>query len=207
MDIKENVSQNLIKYRKAIGITQAELAEKLNYSDKAVSKWERAESVPDIYILHQIAELFGISVDTLISPPKEEKPSFVKQVGKIRFMKGVLATALVWLISIVCFVLFELIIPVFSNTWLLFIYAIPITLLILFILTSVWGKNLWNMIFVSLFFWMLLVSIYLSLIVYMPNVPEKYWEIFIIGIPIQVLVIMYFYYNKIKAKLTKHKHQ
>ena len=41
MDIKLNLAENLVKYRKHFNLTQAELAEKLNYSDKAVSKWER----------------------------------------------------------------------------------------------------------------------------------------------------------------------
>ena len=74
MDIKENLSQNLIKFRKASGLTQIELAEKLNYSDKAVSKWERGESIPDLSVLKNIADLYGVTIDTLISPPSHKKP-------------------------------------------------------------------------------------------------------------------------------------
>lgn len=206
MDIKENIAQNIIKYRKALKITQAELAEKLNYSDKAVSKWERAESVPDVYVLHQIALIFGITVDTLISPPKEEKPSILKQIGKIRFTKGVISTAIVWLIAIIGFVFLDAILPVFSATWLLFIYAITNTFLILFIMTSVWGKTFWNMIFVSIFCWMLLTSIYLTLKIYLPNPPEKLWELLLIGVPLQIILVTIFYYAEIRAKLKKLKH-
>ena len=72
-DVKDCFAQNLIKYRKAMNLTQAELAEKLNYSDKAVSKWERAESVPDIYTIKSIADFFGSKVDVLISEPKPEQ--------------------------------------------------------------------------------------------------------------------------------------
>ena len=61
MDIKENFAANLSRYRKAMGITQAELAEKINYSDKAVSKWERGESLPDLVVVKTIADLFGVS--------------------------------------------------------------------------------------------------------------------------------------------------
>ena len=58
--IKENIAKNLIKYRKAHNLTQIQLAEKLNYSDKSISKWERQESIPDLVILSNIAKLYGI---------------------------------------------------------------------------------------------------------------------------------------------------
>ncbi len=206
MDIKENIALNIIKYRKELKITQAELAEKLNYSDKAVSKWERAESVPDVYVLHQISSIFGITIDTLISPPKEEKPSVLKQIGKIRFTKGVISTAIVWFIAIVGFFFLDAIIPVSFESWLLFIYAIAITFLILFIMTSVWGKTFWNMIFVSIFCWMLIVSIYLTLKIYLPSPPEKLWEVLLIGVPLQIVLVTIFYYTDIKSRLEKLKH-
>ena len=75
MDIKENLAKNLTLYRKACGLTQAELAQKLDYSDKAVSKWERGESVPDLYILKKLADFYGVTIDALISePPKSILP-------------------------------------------------------------------------------------------------------------------------------------
>lgn len=206
MDIKENIAKNLIKYRKALKITQAELAEKLNYSDKAVSKWERAESIPDVYVLHQIALIFGITIDTLISPPKEEKPSILKQIGKIRFTKGVICTALVWLIAIIGFVFLDAITPVLFETWLLFLYALTITFLILFIMTSVWGKTFWNMIFVSIFCWMLIVSTYITLKILLPAPPEKLWELLLIGVPLQIVLVTIFYYTEIRSRLKKLKH-
>jgi len=66
-ELKIVFASNLIKLRTRAGMTQAELGEKLHYSDKSVSKWERGESVPDAYVLKCIAELFGVSVDYLIS--------------------------------------------------------------------------------------------------------------------------------------------
>lgn len=203
MDIKENVALNLIKYRKALSLTQLELAEKLNYSDKAVSKWERAESVPDIYVLQKIADLFGISVDTLISPPREEKPSILKQIGRIRLIKGFASAVGVWLIAIIGFFFLEVLFPVFNDTWLLFIYAVPITLAILLILATVWKKNFWYMIFHSLFWWTLILSVFLSLNVFLANPPSKLWEIFLLGIPLQFLIIFSFLYKSERKK--KHK--
>ena len=67
-NLKSIITSNLIKYRKQAGLTQAQLASKLGYSDKTVSKWEREEGVPDIYILKDIADLYGITVNDLISP-------------------------------------------------------------------------------------------------------------------------------------------
>ena len=52
--LKSQIGANLSAYRKRAGMTQAGLAEKLNYSDKAISKWERGESVPDVLILCQL---------------------------------------------------------------------------------------------------------------------------------------------------------
>ena len=52
-------ASNIIKLRTEAGLTQAELGEKLNYSDKTISKWERGEAIPDAYVLTQMAEIFG----------------------------------------------------------------------------------------------------------------------------------------------------
>lgn len=206
MDIKDNVAKNLIKYRKALDLTQADLAAKLNYSDKAVSKWERAESVPDIFILNQIADLFGITVDALISPPKEEKPSIVKQIGRKRLIIGLMAAGLVWLVAILCYTMLELIIPSVNNvwkTWLALIYAIPITFFIMLILTSVWGKSITNMIVTSLFVWTLILSIFLTLNTVLSAPPAGLWQIFLIGIPLQALTIFLFCYKKINNNSNK----
>ena len=53
--IKQNFARNLLAYRKARGLTQSQLAEKLNYSDKSISKWERGDVLPDIVTISMIA--------------------------------------------------------------------------------------------------------------------------------------------------------
>ena len=68
--LRKTVAKNIAQYRKAHHDTQLDLATKLNYSDKSVSKWERGESLPDVYILSQIAELYGVSVDFLLGLPE-----------------------------------------------------------------------------------------------------------------------------------------
>ena len=69
--LKSLLGANIVAYRKRSGLTQAKLAEQLNYSDKAVSKWERGESMPDVLTLVQLAELFDTTVDELLRDPNE----------------------------------------------------------------------------------------------------------------------------------------
>ena len=74
--IKGQIGANIAERRKAAGMTQAGLAEKINYSDKAVSKWERGESVPDVLTMMQLAQLFGVTVNDLLqSPAKANIPA------------------------------------------------------------------------------------------------------------------------------------
>lgn len=63
--VKKSFAQRLTALRKNASMTQIQLAESLNYSDKAVSKWERAESIPDAYTLIKIAKLFDVPLDAL----------------------------------------------------------------------------------------------------------------------------------------------
>ena len=117
--LRRTISKNIAAYRKAHKDTQAGLAEKLNYSDKSVSKWERGESVPDIYILTQIADLYGITVSNLIGevePPKASKPTY-------HMFILLLSVSLVFAIAAVLFSAF-LIAEVPFRAWLFFVYAV-----------------------------------------------------------------------------------
>lgn len=199
MDIKENLAENLVRYRKSFNLTQAELAEKLNYSDKAVSKWERGESFPDLYVLKQIADFYGVTIDTLISEPKEpQKPFLEKIIEKKRTIISLCAIGLVWLVAICCYAFIHIIIPSIEHTWLSFIYAIFVTSIVLLVLTSVWKKKITTAIIISVLVWSAILSVYLTLLVSLVTVPTNLWEIFLIGIPLQVLVVFWSIYRKIK---------
>ena len=195
MDIKENLAKNLIAYRKAENLTQAELAEKLNYSDKAVSKWERGESVPDLYVLKQIADFYGIKIDTLISEPKKHRPQSARSISKKRAVICLCATGLVWLVAILFFATIQMVVPWITRSWLSFIYAIPITLIILLILTAVWKKRWTNTVIISLLLWSSLLAIFLTLLYLLPSPPKTLWMIFLIGVPAQALVIFWYMYR------------
>ena len=64
--LKNRIAKNLTFYRENAGQTQLELAEKLNYSDKSISKWERGEGIPGVFVLTQIAQLYGVTVNDLL---------------------------------------------------------------------------------------------------------------------------------------------
>ncbi len=198
MDIKENLAKNLILYRKANNLTQLDLAQKLNYSDKAVSKWERGESVPDLYILKKLADFYGITIDTLISEPtKEVLPK--NSSRKIKRTAILLcSTGLVWLVAVLCFAMLNLIFPSITHTWLSFFYALPITFILLLVFTAVWKKPWLNTLSISLLIWSILLAVFLTILCMLPTPPKTLWMIFLIGIPLQALTLFYFMYRKSK---------
>lgn len=198
MDIKENLAKNLIKYRKACNLTQAELAEKLNYSDKAVSKWERGESVPDLYVLKQLADFYEVKIDTLLEEPKTGKIHTLKNLGKRRIIISSCVAGLVWLVAVCCFAFIDIIFPSFINTWVFFIYALPVSTLILYILTSVWGKSITNAVILSMLVWSTILSLFITLTIFPSNPSPNIWELFLIGIPLQGLIIFWLLYKKTK---------
>ncbi len=195
MDIKENLAKNLMLYRKAKGLTQAELADKLNYSDKAVSKWERGESVPDLAVLKQLADFYGVKIDTLIAEPKKAVLNSNKN-SKKRVAIYLCSTGLVWLIAVLSYAMINLIFPSITHTWLSFFYAIPITFIILLIFTAVWKKPWVNTIAISLVIWSTLLAIFLTLLVSLINPPRTLWMLFLIGVPAQLLTIFFLMYRK-----------
>ena len=197
-ELKSNLASNIVKYRKSLNLTQIDLAEKLNYSDKAISKWERGEATPDIFVLKQLADLFGIKVDTLLQKPTNQKPRSLHDLGKKRVIISLCASALVWLVATCFYAFINILIPSIERTWMSFIVATPITFILLFVLTSVWGKSIFNTILLSLLVWTSILAIYLCLLYLLPSPPSTLWYIFLIGIPAQGLIIFWFLYRKVK---------
>jgi len=184
--LNQIIAKNITNLRKSMQLTQAELAEKLNYSDKAISKWERAESIPDISILKRIADLFGVTVDYLLEEEhaeNEKKPNIISaQEKKNKLIVSLLATALVWLIATMVFVYLGLYMKDIHNLWIIYVYALPVTFVVLLIFNSIWGKKRRNFAIISLLVWSVLLSVYLALFSY------NIWLIFVIGIPTQVII-------------------
>ena len=198
--LKKLIGANIGAYRKRQGLTQAGLAEKLNYSDKAVSKWERGESVPDVLTLMQIAELFEITVNELVADPDvlPENPGAVERVMGAAVEKTLkrkadkkiilgLSSVLVWFVALFLFVVISsLDIP---KSWLWFIYAIPANAIVLLSLRSAWRDFRWNRALISQIMWGCLLSIFLTLLILLD---VNLWKIFLLGIPGQAAILLWF---------------
>jgi transcriptional regulator with XRE-family HTH domain len=188
MDTKTIIANNIIELRKSKKWTQIELAEKLNYSDKAVSKWERAESLPDVIVLQKIADLFSVSVDYLLQAKHSKKADLSHPEKKYKQRNHIvitlLSTMLVFLIATIAFVsigLFSVSFPM----WMVYIYALPVACIVLIVFNSIWGKSALNYVFISLLLWSVLLAVYLTFI------EQNSWLIFLIGIPGQVIILLW----------------
>lgn len=179
---RQTVANNLIYYRKAAGLTQHELASMLCYTDKSVSKWERAEGLPDLITLARIAEIYNVTVNDLISE-KHKKAKSVFRINKL--VVSALSSGLVWLIAILVYVVLSLVLKDKSGVWLAFIYAIPVNMILLIVFSSIWSKKWVTVLFVSLLIWSTLLALYLSLA--NPDV----WLLFLIGIPLQIMSVLW----------------
>ncbi len=193
-ELKLIVAKNISELRKESGMTQLNLAEALNYSDKAVSKWERGESLPDVGVLKNIAELYGVTVDYLLTSDHSEylakKRESTRRQNRNRFIVAALSTMLVWLVGTVVFVNINLILPDLEFSWLVFVYSFLISLIVILVFNSLWGNHRFNYLIVSLLVWGALVAIYLTAFDY------NLWLIFIIGIPAQVIIFLWSKYKR-----------
>lgn len=199
-DIKDIFAKNLSELRQASGMTQLELGERLNYSDKTVSKWERGESIPDAGILKQIADVFGVTVDYLLDPEHgaDAAPAAVLEENDTVYRRHMtirrIVQAGVWLLSVVIIVLCWIVTRKFF--WLILIWTLPVSFLLSIIFTSLWSRNKGrdNYIFISLFIFSILLAIYLSAL------KANLWMLFLIMIPVEVLMYFCFklYFDKKK---------
>lgn len=200
--LKLHIGRNIAAYRKRAGLTQAGLAQKLNYSDKAVSKWERGESIPDVITLAQLAELFQIRVGDLLEDPdalpgnpgalEKAMTQVSEKALKRKADKNVilaLSSTLVWFVALLCFVILSSIPITDPYSTLPFVYAVPANAIVLLSLRSAWRDFRWNQALISLIVWGSLVSIYATLLVVFQ---VHFWKLFLLGIPGQIAIFLWF---------------
>ena len=189
MELKNIIAKNIAELRKANGLTQLALAEKLNYSDKAVSKWESGASIPDVVVLKAIADRFSVSVDYLLRadhPAESEvKREYTKRQRRNRVLITVMACVLVWLIAASVHTGVNAAVPSEERIWLVYLYAVPVTLIVYLVLNSVWGNRRVNFIVISALIWTSLLCIYISVQLF---VSFNMWLLFMVGIPAQIIV-------------------
>ena len=201
-ELKITVGSNLSRLRKECGLTQAELAERINYSDKAVSKWERGESLPDVLTLLSLARELGTDLNTLtgcapvaeqsapVQPeplPRKEKPERPHRYRADKRVILKLSSILVWVVALFLYMVldaFEV-----QNLWILFIIAVPANAIVLLSLRSAWKMYGWNRVLISVILWGSLLTIYLLLwLGFRVNV----WKILLMGVLGQAAILLWF---------------
>ena len=201
--LRKQIGGNIAAYRKNAGLTQAGLAEKLNYSDKAVSKWERGESIPDVLTLMALADQFGVTVNDLISDPnalptdsdsKLEKAmtQVSEKALKRKANKNVilaLSTTLVWFVALLVFVVMSSLDFLEAYSWLIFLFAIPANAIVLLSLRSAWRDFRWNKFYISTIVWGFIVAIHVSLLIIFRY---NFWKLYLLGIPGQIAIFLWF---------------
>ncbi len=184
-NIKEIIAKNLVELRKSRRLTQQELAEKINYSDKAVSRWEHAETLPDIETLCKICDIYGVKFEYLLQKeqaPRNKNPYIVQRTMGNKIAISLIALVSVWLIATVVFVYASIFMN--DNAWQVFIWAIPVSSIVCQCCNRFWGNRRLSYIFVSITVWTLILSIYVALI------HINAWLLFIIGVPIQIIIVL-----------------
>lgn len=198
-DIKSTVAKNITELRLLNNMTQVELAEKLNYSDKTVSKWERGESTPDIAVLVEIATLFGVSMDYLVgleTPEKEGARSKLEQTGYNRRVISYISEGIVWILTIFAFILTSLILQETRFQWLYFVYALPVVLILKLVFNAVWFNPRKNYMVISALIWSVLATIHITFLYFHINVSL----IYLLGIALQIVVILWSFLDKPKKR-------
>ena len=196
-DIKSIVAQNIADLRQANGLTQLELAEKLNYSDKTVSKWERAESTPDLAVLLELATLFGVTLDYFVHEQHTANKLAVDKGDAPKYNRKIIAyisESVGWIVAILAFIITTLIVKGMSFQFLYFVYALPVVLVVRLVFNSVWFNPRHNYYIISLLMWSLLAAIHITFLYFGVNVALVY----LLGVAGQIVIVLWSFIPKTK---------
>ena len=184
--IRTVLAEKMTAYRKRAGLTQAELAEKLNYSDKSISKWERGDGMPDLLVLCKLADLYDVPLDAFL----REGPLVRSQAEQKsrRIIITLISIGLVFFVAAIGF--FVCYLAKVEVRWLAFIYAVPVSMILLVVFSHMWSTLLWQALSVTGLVWTLCGAIYISFVAIagMHNVAM----LFLCAAVFQVLVILWY---------------
>ena len=191
--IVSSLARNMIKYRRAAGMTQAELAQRLNYSDKSISKWERGDGVPDVFVLCDLSEIYGVTVDELLSvddsplPEVREEPAAKRGIThRTKVYVTFLASGLVWLVASLVFFIIKVAAPSYERAWLALVAALPFFFVVTTVFAGMWWGRLVQGLSVSGLVWSIALTLQLSF-----NV-ENMTYVYIIAAVLEILTILWF---------------
>ena len=190
-ELREIIGQNLTELRKQKGYTQISLAERLNYSDKAISKWEKGTSLPSIDVLLDLANLYGVTLDYLVKEGDSKEKKLLKNDNVKRrnhILITLLSSILVWIVATTLYV-FTYIPTKEPSLWTIFLWAVPVNSIVLIVFNGIWGKRKYLAIPVLLLIWSLLASIHLQVLMVLPEV--NLWLIYLLGIPLSIATLLW----------------
>lgn len=199
-DVKNVIAGNISALRQRNNMTQLELAEKLNYSDKTISKWERGESSPDISVLIEIADLFGVTLDYLVKTDDAKKEVVMRGAEKAKYNRKAIAyisESIGWIIAIFAYIITTLILQDNAFQFLYFIYALPVVLIVKLVFNSVWFNPRNNYYIISLLMWSVLAAVHITFLYFGINVAL----IYLLGVAGQAVIISWSFICKPKSKL------
>lgn len=207
MDEREIIAKNITFYRKSLGLSQLELAEKLQYSNKNISKWEKGETTPSIFTLKRLAEIFGITVDQLVSggeqqPIKQEQKKGSSLTSKVLWL--LLSNAILLVCACVAIYVLGMLQVSKFNKWLILVYILPLSALSVFIFIACVKKRV-DVISISVSGWFLALCIYLTF----PKVSGIGYIFFLMfGLQVLTLIIMLIinYHIIFRRRKTKKQH-
>lgn len=196
-DLKIVVGKNLAALRKKKKLTQIELAEKFNYSDKAVSKWEQGATLPDLETLKQLCDFYGVSIDYLTKEENIKDPHVETQETNITFINHIITSCLlgmiIWMVATIIFVYPLVVKQQQTYYWNIFIWAVPATCLVVFFMNLIYFKANKTLTFIALttFVWSLLAGVFIHFFFFAYN-PLNLWPVFLVGIPMQGILLLWF---------------
>lgn len=188
---KEIIQQNLIALRKQNGLTQLELATKINYSDKAISRWEKGEVMPSVDILESLANVYGVQIAYFFEEHQDEVSKEINLKTKNIYVAITLSMVLVvWTIAVILFFMLK----EYQDKYyfMIFVWSVPATVYAIRFNIFRWFQDKYYILINTMCLWSTFVAIYFQWI----NL--NIWQIFLMGIPMQLLIILNFYVKKIK---------
>ena len=196
-DMNIIIGKNLLKLRKNMKLTQMEVAEKFNYSDKSISKWEKGESLPSVEVLCELAKFYGVSLDYLTSEDdnlanieivkqKKKKKDPIPRMFSPRLVITLLSVGAVWLLATILFVALKLFLDV--NYFMSFMWAGVLSCVVLIVFNSIWGRMRYLFPILTIMLWLILACVHVQ--IYLPTGLNT-WPIYFLGIPLQVLIILW----------------
>ena len=196
-DIREIVAKNISALRKANDLTQVELAQKINFSDKAVSRWEKGEVLPDLETLQKLSEVFNVSIHDIIEVQEETKEKNKIAKYKQEILSRIFLVCEIWTILSVAYAYLN--VSDGLNVWMIFLWGVPATAFILFLLNLKEKHSIVSFVLGTIFIWSFTACLFLQMINFCP------WYFFILGVPIQGMLIVKYIFNYNKKNYFKKK--